>query len=566
MSQYTLVLLEVTGIQSYIFGSNQLAQNIGASELVARSTTEWVADVLYHLDLDSNIRWDADQGLVLHEVEQDEPAFPVEAIYAGGGNAMLLFREQAAAVDFMKVLTHRTLEDASGLQLVGVQERFEWNSEEPDQQLTAIHERARRNLAARKLNRAVSTPLLGLSVTAAGVYTGLPAVGFDNDPRVVGRAAAEKMQVTGAEPRLISQEVADKLRAEDQGKERLHTVLHDEVRAKGFEFVYDFDQFGTKGESSYIAVIHADGNAMGDRFDSIARRATSNRDYITQLHRFSDSIKRNAQDALEETVRHLLNNLDPNGRTFAGEIPVPTREHLHPHRLLPFRPIVFGGDDVTFVCDGRLGLPLAAKYLEAFTRKPLSDGKEVYARAGVAVVKSHFPFSRAYDLAADLARTAKRSIEDLKLDGEDSATVVDWHFSTTGVIRTLEDIRRLEYTADTGNCLLARPIRAGGPSHDGQWRNWDEFARLVVTFKQGENWAGRRNKLIAMRNALRGGPSTFQLFCNNYRIPKQHLPEIPGQDDMQTDGWQDKRCGYFDAIEAVDFFVSLEPETRKEAT
>jgi hypothetical protein len=29
--------------------------------------------------------------------------------------------------------------------------------------------------------------------------------------------------------------------------------------------------------------------------------------------------------------------------------------------LLPFRPIVFGGDDVTFICDGRLGLSLATQ-------------------------------------------------------------------------------------------------------------------------------------------------------------------------------------------------------------
>ena len=34
MSQQVLMLIEATGIQDYIFGSNKLAQNIGASELV----------------------------------------------------------------------------------------------------------------------------------------------------------------------------------------------------------------------------------------------------------------------------------------------------------------------------------------------------------------------------------------------------------------------------------------------------------------------------------------------------------------------------------------------------
>jgi hypothetical protein len=34
---------------------------------------------------------------------------------------------------------------------------------------------------------------------------------------------------------------------------------------------------------------------------------------------------------------------------------------------------------------------------------------------------------------------------------------------------------------------------------------------------------------------------------------------------MQLDGWDGEECGYFDAIEAVDFFVSLDPAHAKEA-
>jgi hypothetical protein len=30
-------------------------------------------------------------------------------------------------------------------------------------------------------------------------------------------------------------------------------------------------------------------------------------------------------------------------------------------------------------------------------------------------------------------------------------------------------------------------------------------------------------------------------------------------------GWQDERCGYNDALEALDFYVSLEPSSEKEA-
>ena len=34
--------------------------------------------------------------------------------------------------------------------------------------------------------------------------------------------------------------------------------------------------------------------------------------------------------------------------------------------IFPLRPIVFGGDDLTFVCHGRIGLALAARYLQYF--------------------------------------------------------------------------------------------------------------------------------------------------------------------------------------------------------
>lgn len=38
MDQYHLVIVDTTGIQSYIFGSNRLRENVGASFLVHQAT------------------------------------------------------------------------------------------------------------------------------------------------------------------------------------------------------------------------------------------------------------------------------------------------------------------------------------------------------------------------------------------------------------------------------------------------------------------------------------------------------------------------------------------------
>jgi len=41
MPTYTLTFLDTVGIQNYVFGSNVLRENIGASELVRRATRLW---------------------------------------------------------------------------------------------------------------------------------------------------------------------------------------------------------------------------------------------------------------------------------------------------------------------------------------------------------------------------------------------------------------------------------------------------------------------------------------------------------------------------------------------
>jgi hypothetical protein len=41
-SEYTLVAVDVSGIQDYIFRSNNLKHQLGASELVRRATSTWV--------------------------------------------------------------------------------------------------------------------------------------------------------------------------------------------------------------------------------------------------------------------------------------------------------------------------------------------------------------------------------------------------------------------------------------------------------------------------------------------------------------------------------------------
>ena len=532
MAQHTLMLIEATGIQDYIFGSNELAQNIGASELVQRATTDWLYETLLAphnvtSDPESANGWHiTDRGLVADRLA-------AEVVYAGGGNAMILFADDGQAKAVAQSLTRRILIEAPGLQIVLKRETFD--PDDPDQGvLSALHQQLREELAQRKLNRQRSTPLLGLGVTAACVFTGAPAVAVEDS-------------------QLISAEVQAKRDAQADGQKRLNRHLAGVTRA-GYEFVYDFNKLGTKGESSYLAVIHTDGNGMGERIKDIGKSyptANDNADYVLALRRFSESVQQAATTALNNTVGMLLDpgNIvrDESGQEKLGDV-VPISDN----RYLPFRPIVFGGDDVTFVCEGRLGQEVASKYLGEYSSQRLSDGKLAHARAGVAVVKSHYPFSRAYDLADDLAKSAKDYIKTWVDEGEPGVTALDWHFAITGLVLPLREIREREYRVAAGN-LLMRPLRLSNPAAD--WRSWKTFCEVLYEFQEpGGKWAGRRSKLKALRDALRAGGEAVRLFMRGFNHP---LPDIAQQPDMRTYGWQGGYCGYFDAVEALDFYVPL---------
>jgi hypothetical protein len=540
MSRQTLMLIEVSGIQEYIFASNELKQNIGASELVRQASTDWAFDALpkpnnllcrptNYLDL---CEWEVtDQSL-------EAEGLQAEVIYAGGGNALLLFAEEPQALAFARQLTLRALQEAPGLRVVLKHRTFDPQSTV----VRALLHDLRGELLRRKLDHQVSVPLLGLGVTAGCVFTGAPAVAED------------------AEGRLISAEAQAKQQARDRAENRLRHLLRGAVAVE-FEFVHDFGKLGERGKSSYLALIHTDGNGMGKRIEGLARHCTTpghNVEYRRALRRFSQGVERAANEALVNTVELLVGAVNHKDWTIAGKVPVPLCDGNR--RCLPFRPIVFGGDDVTFVSEGSLGLALAVKYLQEYSLHTLDDGGLAHARAGVAVVPSHYPFSRAYDVAEELCASAKRFIG--ANDEPNGLTALDWHFAVSGPLLPLEDIRKREYTVRIErqkHSLLMRPLRLHPVS--GDWHSWETFRQLMAKFqsraREDGEWGRRRNKVKALREALRAGPEAVEAFVRT-ALDGRTLPPIANLQEMPTRGWQGRQCGYFDAIEALDLYVSLE--------
>lgn len=537
-----VVIVDTTQIQPYIFGSNRLKENIGASFLVAQATGSWAEGCL---------------------------SSKMEKLYAGGGNFVAKAEEEPSAEKFIRELSKKVLLEAPGLQLV-----MTYRKRTDGETLATAVSETFKQLAQVKQARAHKEPLLGLSVTVMCSSTALPAVGMTkmvaNDPNSVYPASPEIMA---------------KLNANSAATKRL-TEQH-KPRA-GFAYPRDFDDLGReKGEQSHLAVVHADGNGIGKKFKAILNNHIENKDddeYLKDVRLLSENVEKASKAALTATLEALQDRIardEPAHKdairqrnekgTVIAEVLLKKENGT---TYLPFRPLVFGGDDVTFVCDGRLGISLAVEYIRQFEKltAALDQGK-LSACAGIAIVKSHYPFARAYDLADGLCGSAKKYRQQHNLN----ESCLDWHFALTGLSGDIGEIRKREYTTYQkpeelkkpnsryrGESLTLRPLTLNGNPQETH-RSFNVVLNGVMAFQdlalkpeEEPKWSTRRNKVKALREALRDGPTGVRRFRMMYGLEK--LPEIDASknSDFQSSGWWTDWCGYFDAIEMMDWYIPLE--------
>ena len=458
MNKFHVALIETAGNQAYIFQSNKLREAVGGSELIRLVGEEWTGKTLNALR------------------DENRLSGEVFIVVATSGKAVLLVEARKDAEEIIWEVTHKALAEAPGLGVFGAVSEDMLDEDSPVEKAHTVMQGLFRKI---ETNRTQLSPIQARFPFQPMVQpcrtSGLPAESFLTTPE--GRkqpisAAAEIKRSAGI--RLA--------------KARLDKVFEQDPVCGDGEALEDMGL-------TWWAVVHADGNGFGEEFLNLGQRAIDGgrkgaRAYFEFYGEVSDALDRIGKDATKAAVHEMKTRKRTRaelGEKHATAEPG-SRSDRTPERR-PIVPLVMGGDDLTVVCDGTQAIQFARDYVSAFEH--LVDNDPVIkalgtfgAAAGVAIVKPHHPFHRAYKLADELTQSAKQSKPRLGR----GVSALDFQVvfgDTTSDLDTLRgqwlvDSGRSSSTEPSFDSLTARPYVLS------------EENRFASAREDGKSWAARR--------------------------------------------------------------------------
>lgn len=507
--QYHAVLIDTVSIQRYVFGSNKLKENLGASYLIGSVYDSQMKEALRNV-LDDFDESAFDLWLKRPDYSAVENGSSFEPAYIGGGNAMLFFMDRAKAESFIREWTKRLLISAPGLNNAAAIGEFGTDN------FRASKKELFRSLARSKSQYIPQTIIPRHGITAECSHSGYSMDIYSH-----------------SEGKYLSSVINAKLDATKESKEKTDERFSDVLEDK-YCFTDELDKLGqTKGEGSHIAVVHIDGNSMADRF--------TQQDSLKGIRELSKSVNEATINAVKSMIQAIKDNKDMLLNFFGSE----GFQTKNGKEILPFRPIIIGGDDITFAAEGRIGIWLAEQFLIAFEKQTVSDGKSLDASAGIAIIKTKYPFYRGYALSEELCKSAK-----LKRKGNGSkGSWIDFNIAFGGISGSLEHIRVTQYNAAQGS-LLMRPYCIGS---DKPGLDFNTLKKNAKTLAKLPN-----NKIKDMRQILTLGKEQTKMFVAELqaRGDGDKIPEIEGQ-HFKDAFFENSVTPYFDMIELMEFYPGL---------
>jgi hypothetical protein len=183
----------------------------------------------------------------------------------------------------------------------------------------------------------------------------------------------------------------------------------------------------------YLAVVHADGNSVGQAagLDEAVMAGF--------FHRNRVLLRRALQFAVNQACEGV--------------------------EVAPLQLLMLGGDDLLLVCRAASALPFVVNLCRELDSLQVDRGNTFHLTLGVGVVfsKPTVPFHRLHDVAENLAASAKCRFRGLA--EHERGSVADWAVYTTAWVDDPTEVRRRDWVRGSGEnvrILSRRPMRVLG--------------------------------------------------------------------------------------------------------
>ena len=502
-TMYTGVLIDSLSIQQYIFSSNKLREQIGASYIVEKLMFDECIPLALQDVFDTPAPPVSDvwtKGYADYMLVADARA-QFEIGYIGGGNALVLFRDAEDAKQFVTAHSRILLEYFPGLKTSYAIGEFDYDGDGYRDSRRMLNEHLVRN---RNLMHSVTYPF------KHGIFDDCDLSG-------------EAKETMGRDGALVSTVSRSRQMYVMAASDALKSDLLDGQVADEYMFTDNQELLGQSEEKGYIAIVHADGNRMGQRF--------MNANSLAETRMLSHSTKLFSKTVMKTLVADLLEVID-RGWDFLR------LQRADGRKILPIRPIIMGGDDITFVCEGRLGMFLAERLLRHMTATPIA-GSNIQACAGVLLVHSKFPFYKAYKVCEEITKVAKERSR------ETADSWLNHHISTGGISGTYRDILVKEFTVADGRSLKYGPYVVNDERRDEP----ESLFRLKSGVLDLLRWP--RSKAKELRDLLRKPDSDLEFFNASLNV---HPMGRDMQNCLANGVWLEGKTPFHDRVELLDFY------------
>ena len=485
--KFGYVVLEVGGIQKYILSTGKLKEMIGGSELIESLSAKYLDDFAKSKQL-----------TVLKEIRKpvDNEILPLQR---NAGAMHLLFPSEAKGREFLQKFGLKLLADFPGLPIFGALEECEFTS-------SGIREakfKLSNKITDQRNKYPTSTGMQLLPICAEAPLDGEPAIG----KVCYGKNSSGE---------IISLSSKTKRNEEllKRSRERLREIEPDKDNKANLRWSDDLEEIACGSEK--IAFIHIDGNDLGIRFrqelenisdketaeDKTGQQSSSEDRYqnainvIKTMSALSNTVKETTTAAFKKGLSECLKHT--RSTDSKGEL------------LVPARPLVLGGDDVTVVIRADLALYFIDAFVKEFERYSNQElGKKdpkdkLTVGVGMVVCPTGYPFLKAFDLSEELVKNSKKLTA---LMGNRPSSM-DYIVITNDTENDIDSIRAHLFTAEDGSKLTAKPMLLSG-------NNLAQFVENGISVLEKLPRSTLRNSLSVCRKGVKEALQNYTKLKDN---------------------------------------------------